>query len=487
MDRRKPSVLLISEVAGGSLQALLEQQAIDLVLVPGAEEAAARLEMSLFDAVILADSGEASAGTLASLAERWPDTALVLCGPPGAELARRALAAGAADYLSEPVSPAALTHALDAAQARAGAAPPTSLATGLDFGLLGSSAQMLVVKETVARVASSQTTVLVRGETGTGKQLVARAVHAGSARRDAPFVTVHAAALPDALLESELFGYERGAFTGASARKAGRVELAEGGTLFFDEIGELSMSMQVKLLRLLQDREYERLGGTRTLRADLRFVAATHRDIEHMVAAGTFREDLFYRLNVVTIWLPPLRARRADIAVLVQHYLELFRAANGKPTLTLEGAALRLLQAQRWPGNVRQLVNFIERLVVLANGDLIREADVRRDLEEQIAFLTQAASVEELQRAPEQLPLGSSLAQSEPPSPLPVATQPLAAAREPDFSSAVRPLKEDMRRSELRALTKALHSAKGNRALAARLLGVSRRTLYTKLEEHGIL
>ncbi len=487
MDRRKPSVLLITEVAGSSLQALLEQRGVEVVTAPSVELAAAPLEATLFDVVILAETQEVSASSLSWLAERWPDMPFVLCGPPGTELARRALAAGAADYLSQPVAPAALAHALDSAQARARATPPASPSLGLDSGLLGSSAQMLVVKETVARVAGSQTTVLVRGETGTGKQLVARAVHAGSARRDAPFVTVHAAALPDALLESELFGYERGAFTGASARKPGRVELAEGGTLFFDEIGELSMSMQVKLLRLLQDREYERLGGTRTLRADLRFVAATHRDIEHMVAAGTFREDLFYRLNVVTIWLPPLRARRVDIALLVQHYLELFRAANNKPALALEDAALRLLQAQRWPGNVRQLVNFIERLVVLANGDLIREADVRRDLDEQIAFLTQAASVEELQRAPEELPLLSSLGQLEPASPVLAAAQPLDAQREQHFSSAVRPLKEDLRRSEFHALTKALHSAKGNRTLAARLLGVSRRTLYTKLEEHGIL
>jgi two-component system response regulator AtoC len=326
----------------------------------------------------------------------------------------------------------------------------------------------------------------VRGETGTGKELVARALHAESARAAQPFVRVHAAALPDTLLESELFGYEKGAFTGAHARKPGRVELAEGGTLFFDEIGELSAALQVKLLRLLQEREYERLGGTRTLRADVRFVTATHRDLENLVQQGRFREDLFYRLNVVTIWLPPLRARRDDAAEIANHYLRSFRVAAGKPRLRFHDAALGFLVNQRWPGNVRQLVNFIERLVVLAQRDTIGLDDVQRHLNEQMDFLTQAAA------QPEERGLGTNRIVE--PARFEAVTTPTGASPAPPastqasqhFSSAVRPLREDVRRAEERALLKALQYANGNRALAARMLGVSRRTLYTKLEEHGI-
>jgi two-component system response regulator AtoC len=310
--------------------------------------------------------------------------------------------------------------------------------------------------------------VLVRGETGTGKEVVARAIHAHSGRHAAPFLVVQAAAVPDTLLESELFGYEKGAFTGATTRKPGRAELAEGGTLFFDEIGDVSPAMQVKLLRLIQEREYDRLGGTRTQRADVRILAATHRDLEDMTARGAFREDLFYRLNVVTLWLPPLRARREDIAAIVQHYLEVLRVENDKPELTLDDAALRLLQAQRWPGNVRQLVNFIERLVVLARGGVIGADDVRHDLDEQLEFLTQASALEA------RVPIVAPLEEAE------------SNAKVSFVSSAVRPLREDLRRAEQRALVKALRSARGNRALAARMLGISRRTLYTKLEEHEI-
>jgi two-component system response regulator AtoC len=269
-------------------------------------------------------------------------------------------------------------------------------------------------------------------------------------------------------------------------RKPGRVELAEGGTLFLDEIGDVSPVMQAKLLRLIQDREYERLGGTRTLRADVRFVAATHRDLEHMVETGAFREDLFYRLNVVSLWLPPLRARRDDIESIARHYLQHFRLANQKPRLRLEEAALRILVAERWPGNVRQLVNFVERLVVLARGDVITSDDVRSEMEEQIAFLTQAAPLgaEPARSTPASAPASRGAGSSDGVTAVPLAA--LESRNVMQFSSEVRPLKEDMRRAEYRAITKALASANGNRAQAARLLGVSRRTLYTKLDEHGI-
>jgi two-component system, NtrC family, response regulator AtoC len=312
---------------------------------------------------------------------------------------------------------------------------------------------------------------MVRGESGTGKELVAQAIHAHSQREAGPFIGVNSAALPDALLESELFGHERGAFTGATATKPGRVELAEGGTLFLDEIGDVSPALQVKLLRLIQERQYERLGGTRALHADVRLVAATHRDLEDMVRRGTFREDLFYRLNVITLWLPPLRARRDDIAELTRHYLLQLRTENRRPALEMEPAAVRLLQTQRWPGNVRQLFNFVERLVVLSPRDLITEQDVRRELSEHADFLTQASSSGSV--GSESLVTPSAAASDAPAEPLQLA-------------SDVRPLREDLRRAERQALTKALRSAQGNRALAARMLGISRRTLYTKLEEHEL-
>jgi two-component system response regulator AtoC len=286
---------------------------------------------------------------------------------------------------------------------------------------------------------------------------VARAIHARSSRASGPFVKVHCAALPDTLLESELFGYERGAFTGATSSKPGRVELAEGGTLFLDEIGDINPVMQVKLLRLLQDREYERLGGTRTIRADVRFVSATHRALENMVKAGDFREDLFYRLNVVPIWLPPLRARPDDIGPLARHFCAAFARQHQRPGLALTGGAIEALEAERWPGNVRQLQNLIERLVVMTAGNAIDAPNVRRELSPEITFVTKTG--------------GSAV---RPPSAVESA------------SGAVMPLDDVIRSAERRAIERALQHAKGNRALAARLLGTSRANLYNKLDEYGL-
>src|ERR1700687_1658062 len=220
------------------------------------------------------------------------------------------------------------------------------------------------VIEPIRRASGGNATVLIRGESGTGKELAARMIHRQSARATGPLIKVQCAALPESLLESELFGYEKGAFTGAACRKPGRVELAQGGTLFLDEIGDLTPMVQVKLLRLLQDREFEPLGGTRSRQADVRFIAATHRDLEAMMAKGEFREDLFYRLNVIPIWLPPLRARPEDAGLLARHFCAVFSAHHQKPETSLDPTALGALRAQKWPGNVRQLQNFIERLVI---------------------------------------------------------------------------------------------------------------------------
>ena len=487
-EHGKRSLLLVSPTERSELETALSARGLAVTRVAGALEAASRLEVTLFD-VVLVEVAVAPTALGVSLAEvrglteRWPDSPLVACATVAAdEVIEQVLASGALEYFSLPATPDSLDVALTPALGRTETAGLDSPHVTRDVGLLGSSPQMAGVRERIARVANGVATVLVRGETGTGKELVARALHAESARAAGPFIRVHAAALPDALLESELFGYEKGAFTGANARKPGRVELAEGGTLFFDEIGELSAVMQVKLLRLLQEREYERLGGTRTLRANVRFVAATHRDLENLVQQGRFREDLFYRLNVVTIWVPPLRARRDDALEIANHYLRTFREASGKPRLRFHDSAVGFLISQRWPGNVRQLVNFIERLVVLAQRDTITLEDVQRHLNEQMAFLTQAAEAAEAPALPT-----SRMVEPAPSLQSNQASHAEVPAAAPiHFSSAVRPLREDVRRAEERALRKALQYAGGNRALAARMLGVSRRTLYTKLEEHGI-
>jgi transcriptional regulator with GAF, ATPase, and Fis domain len=252
----------------------------------------------------------------------------------------------------------------------------------------------------------------------------------------------------ETLLESELFGHEKGAFSGATSRKPGRVELAHKGTLFLDEIGDVSPAMQVKLLRVLQEREVERVGGTQTIKVDVRFVAATHRDLEAMVAAGTFREDLFFRLNVVPVILPPLRDRPGEVARLAAHFCKVFGQNNGRPGITLTDDALRVLAAQPWKGNVRELQGLVERLVVLADADRIGAADVERELGRS--------------------PLG--------------AAPPPSAPEGGDGAS----LPERVRRAERDALVNALARTGGNKTRAARLLGVSLRTLYNKLGDHGL-
>ena len=242
--------------------------------------------------------------------------------------------------------------------------------------LLGSSVPMQSLFKSIRQVAPSRATVLLLGESGTGKERVAQALHHASPRKDAPFVKLHCAALAETLLESELFGHERGAFTGAATRREGRFKMAHGGTLFLDEISEVSPATQVKLLRVLQEREFERVGGNETLKVDVRIVAATNRDLAGMVRDGRFREDLYYRLNVVNLSLPPLRARRADIPLLADHFLRRYSAEAGRELVGFTPEALALLQEHNWPGNVRELENTVERAVVLCAGDRIEREDL---------------------------------------------------------------------------------------------------------------
>jgi two-component system, NtrC family, nitrogen regulation response regulator GlnG len=288
----------------------------------------------------------------------------------------RAAEAGAYEYLPKPFDLETLARTVAAALVRKGVSP-----TGDDLDedralpLIGRSPAMQEVYRVIARVVSNDLTVLVSGESGTGKELVARAVHELGARRAAPFVAINMAAIPRDLIEAELFGHERGAFTGAAQRTAGRFEQAAGGTLFLDEIGDMPIEAQTRLLRVLQSGEFTTVGGTRTIRADVRIVAATNRDLTQSVADGRFREDLFYRLNVVPVALPPLRERRQDIALLARHFLD--RAAEqGLPRKALDAAAIATLEAYDWPGNVRELENLMRRLAALSRDETIGQGDV---------------------------------------------------------------------------------------------------------------
>jgi len=241
-----------------------------------------------------------------------------------------------------------------------------------DFSnIIGTSGPTRQMYEQVAQVAQTNTTVLIRGESGTGKELIAHAIHYNSLRAKKPFVKVSCAALPDTLIESELFGYEKGAFTGANARKKGRFELAESGTIFLDEIGDINASTQIKLLRVLQEREFERLGGTESVRVNVRVIAATNKDMEKAIANGTFREDLYYRLNVFTIFVPPLRDRKADLLLLADHFLEKFSREHGKVIKRISTPAIDMLMSYHWPGNVRELENALERSVLVCDGQVI--------------------------------------------------------------------------------------------------------------------
>jgi two-component system response regulator PilR (NtrC family) len=237
--------------------------------------------------------------------------------------------------------------------------------------LIGRSPVMLELFQLIETVAGTPSTVLITGESGTGKEMVAKAIHVNSPRRDQPFVALNCGAVPETLLESELFGHVRGAFTGADANKKGLVEVAEGGTIFLDEIGEMNPSMQVKLLRVLQERRFRRLGGTSEIQADVRVVAATHQDLPALIASGRFREDLYYRINVIPVQLPPLRERREDIGLLAERFLHTFAAQMGKPVTGLSGDALRILTGYNWPGNVRELQNVIERAVALEQTPVV--------------------------------------------------------------------------------------------------------------------
>lgn len=323
-----------------------------------------------------------------------------------------------------------------------------ALSTRWQWGhILTNSPRMMAICQDTAKIALSQANVLISGESGTGKELIARALHYHSRRASGPFIKINCAALPESLLESELFGHEKGAFTGAQARRQGVFERAHRGTLLLNEVGEMPPSLQAKLLRILQEREFERIGGHHTIQVDVRIIAATNRDLQAMVNAGRFREDLFYRLNVIHQTLPPLRERQEDIALLADHFLQKFSSENQRENIEIDSSALSLLRAYPWPGNIRELSNVIERAVVMMNSGALICVD---DLPAQLRQPT--SRVSEIKPAP----------------------------------SGARNLKEEMKREEKRIILEVLEQQKGNRTRSAFMLSISRRALMYKLQEYGI-
>ncbi len=315
-------------------------------------------------------------------ADGYVGTFMMMTAHGSIETAVKAMRDGAEDFLTKPVDVGAVLARLEkvlekSALKKENALLRERLREKYRFAnIIGESAELQGVFDVVARAAPTRATILVLGESGTGKELIAQAIHEASPRRDKPFVKVNCAALTESLLESELFGHEKGSFTGALGRREGRFELANNGTLFLDELGEVSAGLQVKLLRVLQQQEFERVGGTQTVKVDVRVVAATNRDLEAEVKAGRFREDLYYRLNVVSVVLPPLRRRKSDLPALVNHFLEHYGRVHDKSMTGLAPGTLNALLSYDWPGNVRELGNVIERAVVLARGSELTSDDL---------------------------------------------------------------------------------------------------------------
>ncbi len=399
-----------------------------------------------------------------------PDLPIVMITAHGTvDTAVEALKLGAFDYLTKPfdkdevrqvVSKALKTRQLAQEEATTEPLGVKKDEPGARFGIIGQSPGLTDLYAVLERVADSPTTVLITGESGTGKELVARALHEHGARLDKPFIKVNCAAIPKELIESELFGYERGAFTGAVSSKPGRFELANGGTLFLDEVGEIPVEMQVKLLRALQESEFERVGGIKTIHVDVRLVAATNRDLKKLIAANAFREDLFYRLNVVSIRLPALRERDSDIPLLVEHFLAKFNERLKKQVTGVEPEALDILSAYTWPGNIRELENVMERSVLFCDAQKLRVEDLPGELRGSSAGTAAAAPAEGAGG-------GSDM--------------PLAAE-----GGLKEHVKVAMSRLERDLVSRALKQTSGNVTHAARLLKISRKGLQLKMKELGL-
>jgi len=374
-------------------------------------------------------------------------------------------------------------------------------------GIIGQSTTLAEVFKVLGKVAPTDSTVLVTGESGTGKELLVRALHANSRRADKPFVPINCGAIPKELLESELFGHEKGAFTHAIRSRPGRFEMADGGTIFLDEIGEMELSLQVKILRVLQEKEIERVGGTGSKKVDVRIVAATNRDLEAEVAAGRFREDLYYRLNVIPLHLPPLRQRGNDVLLLARYFLNHFCVKKNRVPLVLDETTRRILAAYAWPGNVRELENFMERLSILVDGDTVCMEDLPPKILDHVGDVSLLPPVDEDPPAvaAEQPPAahGEAAAVAGADASAAVAGAATAAASPPDAAAPVAAggvfvwpnlgvltehglnLKDFLDTIENRLIDEALAKAEGVKNQAAELLGIKRTTLIEKLKKRG--
>jgi two-component system, NtrC family, response regulator AtoC len=455
----QPATILVADddaVARELLAEALRKEGYHVEAFASGEEVIARGRQGRVD-LVLTDIRMGAVDGLTVLREFKrvnPNTAVVVLTAFGSlEGAIEAIKQGAYDYLAKPfkkediklVVKRALDHCrllLENARFR------EELKSKDEWSpLVGSSTAMLEVYKLVARVAESKSTVLLQGESGTGKELIARAIHTNGPRRDKPFIPVNCGALPDTLLESEMFGYEKGAFTGAVGTKVGLFESANGGTLFLDEIGELGQALQVKLLRVMQDQEVRRVGGTTSTRVDVRIIAATNRDLEQLVKEGKFRDDLFYRLKVVPIRLPSLSERREDIPMLAHHFLQKCAAGTDHVVRGVLPETMVLLTQYRWPGNVRELENAIERAVSLSHGPLLTPDDLPEVIR--------------------QGPTGDADART----------------AHGDQLDEVHLTLEEV---EKRHLARVLKETKGNKVKAAKILGIDRRTLYRMAERFGL-
>ncbi len=365
-----------------ALRGVLEDEGYRVTTTGSGAEALRRVTEEMPDLIFLDIwmPGVDGLDTLAELRRLRPDATVVMISGHGTiETAVKATRLGAYDFIEKPLSLEktllTVTRALEHAQlARENAALRERL--GERGEIIGAGAAVATLREQIAMAAPTNGRVLIHGENGSGKELVARAIHARSARHDHPFVEVNCAAIPEELIESELFGHEKGAFTGALARRRGRFELADGGTLFLDEIGDMSLKTQAKVLRALEEQAFERVGGTDTVKVDVRVIAASNRDVDALIRDGRFRDDLFYRLNVIPIEVPPLRARKDDIPLLIDHFIALFCAENGKRAKKVSAQALAYFLTYDWPGNVRELRNMVERLVIMVPSEIIIPDDL---------------------------------------------------------------------------------------------------------------
>jgi len=447
-----PSVLIVDDEkhTREGLQQALEDN-YDVSIAANADEASNLMAMQAFDVVVtdLRMPGKSGLKVIdQALAQANRPAVLMMTAYGNVESAVEAMKRGAVDFLTKPVNIERLEVLIQRAlKTKTLEVEVKQLHERLDekFNfdhIIGHSESLRLVIDRVKLVAPSKATILIEGESGTGKELIAQAIHQASPRARNAFIAVHCAALSENLLESEIFGHERGAFTGASERRVGRFESADGGTLFLDEIGEISPSTQVKLLRFLETKSVERVGGSKPIDLDVRLVAATNRNLDTLVKEGRFREDLFFRLNVVRIGMPPLRERTEDVPLLLSHFLKVLSLENKLPLLTLESGAVQTLQSYGWPGNIRELRNFCENAVVLHRGGSLSEYDLDPKYRGGL------------------LPSGVSG----------VGAAPLA-----------NPL--SVEENEKRLLREALIKARGNRTKAAEFMGISRRTLHRKLAQ----